>query len=162
MLIYCARVIESRKLEATAFTMGSISRPLDPISMRSQPAPATTSCFAASGALLAPGSSSHVGVNPSLGVSHSRSSLSDLSDSDVPMNPSPLDITEPVNPSPLDIIGCTVRHSIRAGRWLVLLILLAPDLRSSVPSLPWLRLVCRNRGRRAPGGPSPARVSATG
>ncbi len=51
------------------------------------------SCFAASAALLAPGSSSHVGVNPSLGVSHSRSSLSDMSDSDVPMNPSPLDIT---------------------------------------------------------------------
>ena len=73
------------------------------------------------------------------------------------MNPSPLDITVPMNPSPLDITGCTVGHSIRAGcRWLVLLILLAPDLRS------WRRLVRRTRCRRALGGLPPARVSATG
>jgi hypothetical protein len=76
-----------------------------------------TSCFAASAALLAPDSSSHVGVNPSPGDSHSRSSLSDLSYSDMPMNPSPLYITGctvgitgctvvPMNPSHLDITGC--------------------------------------------------------
>ena len=105
-------------MRAFAFNNGANLQRLDPFSMARLAALQSTSCFAASGALLAPGSSSHVGVNSCLGVSHSRSSLSDLSDSDVPMTPSPLDIT-----------GCTVGHSIRAGcRWLVLLILLAPDL----------------------------------
>ena len=53
-----------------------------------------------------------------------------------------------MNPSPLDITGCTVGDSIRAGcRWLVLLILLAPDLRSSVPSVA-PAAVGRREGRR--------------
>ena len=52
-----------------------------------------------------------------------------------------------MNLSPLDITGCTVGHAIRAGRWLVLLILLAPDLRSSVPSVA-PAAVGRREGRR--------------
>jgi hypothetical protein len=111
----CNRVAKAR---GTRFYNGAISQLFSPISCWLEPAPATTSCFAASATLLAPGSSSHIGVNPSLRAkSHTR-----------PVTPQPF-FRE--SESPRSHHGCTFGHA--APLLLELLFLLAHGLRSSVP-----------------------------